>query len=369
MGFPGGDKLQTVSVSWRRLAYLATLLSLPLLSYAQTGLSAAQFTVTQIALPGANGLVTLDYFAYDSTTGRLWVPGGNMGTVYVIDAANDQVTRVGTYATAEFKIAERQGVLGPSSISLGEGVVYLGNRADSKICMIDSSKLKAGNCTRVSSPNAGLAAAPDAVVYIPTTKEVWVTSGAPPIGIPAAEKSIAILDATPPHDLKFKGKLPLDGSAEGYAVDAKRGLFYTNIEESGSTVAIDVRRRTIVSRWRSGCADPRGLALDKKHALLFVACADKVVALDMAGDGHVAGSISTGNGLDNIDYSEEAGLLYAAASDAATLTVAKVEADGKIVPLAVVPTVKGARGVVAGAAGHAYVIDPHGGRILKVAPK
>jgi hypothetical protein len=103
--------------------------------------------------------------------------------------------------------------------------------------------------------------------------------------------------------------------------------------------------------------------------LLFVACADKVVTLDMTHDGRVAGSISTGSGLDNIDYSEEAGLVYAAAADAATMTIAKVEAEGKITPLAVIPTVKGARGVVAGGSGHAYVIDPRAGRILKVAPK
>jgi len=35
-----------------------------------------------------------------------------------------------------------------------------------------------------------------------------------------------------------KLKIPLDGSAEGYAVDNQRGLFYTNVEETGKTVAI-----------------------------------------------------------------------------------------------------------------------------------
>jgi hypothetical protein len=34
-----------------------------------------------------------------------------------------------------------------------------------------------------------------------------------------------------------------------------------------------------------------------------------------------------------------------------------------------VPSIKGARSVVAGASGRAYLIDPLGGRILKVEPK
>jgi hypothetical protein len=76
-----------------------------------------------------------------------------------------------------------------------------------------------------------------------------------------------------------------------------------------------------------------------------------------------------GAGLDNIDYSEEAGLLYAAAADAAKLTIARIDNQGKPIPLAVVPTTESARSVVVGANGRAYLIDPIGGGILKVEPK
>jgi hypothetical protein len=72
----------------------------------------------------------------------------------------------------------------------------------------------------------------------------------------------------------------------------------------------------------------------------------------------------------NIDYSEEAGLLYAAASDAALLVVARVGNEhSKPAVLATVPTVKGARSVIAAGTGRAYLIDPYGGAILKVEPK
>jgi hypothetical protein len=43
-----------------------------------------------------------------------------------------------------------------------------------------------------------------------------------------------------------------------------------------------------------------------------------------------------------------------------------VDDSGRPTALAEIPTTKGARSVVAGAGRDAYVIDPEGGRILKV---
>ncbi len=175
-----------------------------------------------------------------------------------------------------------------------------------------------------------------------------MTTGAPPLGIAAGDRSISIFDASTPTRLTPKAKLALGGSAEGYAVDGNRGLFYTNLEETGETIAIDVRRDSITSRWRSGCDQPRGLALDPGRGLLFVACSDRVVSLDVAHGGRVLGSISTGDGLDNIDYYGAEGVLYAAASKVGTLTVARVDADGRMRRGATVQTSNGACGVVAG---------------------
>ncbi len=166
--------------------------------------------------------------------------------------------------------------------------------------------------------------------------------------------------------MKWKTKIPLDGLAEGYAVDNGLGLFYTNIEERGKTVVIDVRTRKIVAKWNVGSTDLQGLALDIGRKFLFVACADHVVNIDAAHDGKILDSIQTGAGLDNIDYSAEKKLLYAAASQAATLTIAEVGDDGKFHLKATIPTVKGARGVVAANRDTAYLIDPVEGRMLKL---
>jgi DNA-binding beta-propeller fold protein YncE len=161
----------------------------------------------------------------------------------------------------------------------------------------------------------------------------------------------------------------LEDLAEGYAVDNQRGLFYTNIEKAGTTVAINVRTHNIVAKWNPGSSDLQGLALDNTRRFLFVACGDHVVSLDLGNNGRITDSITTGAGLDTIDYSAEQNLLYAAASQAARLTIAEVDDHGRFHLRATVPTVKGARGVIAGKGETAYLIDPAEERMLKLTRK
>ena len=348
-----------------RFSALLVLLAIGI-SFAQETRS-EKFTVKPLVLPGANGLVMLDYFAYDRSSRRLWVPAANTGSVDIIDTTTDQIQRVEGFPVAQVEFKGKQRPVGPSSVAVGEGVVYVGSRADSRICIIDARNLKLGKCIAFAPQSAGLASAPDGLIFIAATRELWATSGAPPVGIPAADRSIKILSASS-SEITPAAKIPLPGSAEGYAVDNVHGRFYTNLEETGQTVAIDVRKRAVVSTWRS-CDDPSGVAVDSKRGFVFVACSDHVIVLDAAHDGHIVGSIATGAGVDNIDYVDDTGLLYVAAAEAAQLTIAHIDDHGKPSPYAVVPTTKGARSVVAAAGGFAYLIDPYGGSILKVAPK
>src|SRR6266566_1591232 len=336
--------------------------------FAQSPTPNSYYELKRINLPGASGVVALDYFAYDRSTGKLWVPASNTGNVDVIDESSDAVSQVTGFKTGEVELRGRKITLGPTAVSVGDGVVYIGNRGDSSLCVIDAQTLKRGECLEVAPPSAGPAAAPDAVVYVAATKELWITTGAPPIGVASADKAIQVFDVSEPRHLKLKLKIPLDGSAEGYAVDNQRGLFYTNIEELGKTVAIDVRSHKVVAEWKVH-DDLQGLTLDSARGFLFVACGDHVVSLDVAHGGRVADSLVTGAGLDNIDFSSEKKLLYAAASVTATLSIIEVGGDGKFRLKALVPTVKGARGVVAGKGETAYLIDPAEGRILKMTRK
>jgi DNA-binding beta-propeller fold protein YncE len=333
------------------------------------GTSASDYEIKPIALPGANGVVTLDYFAYDRATDRLWVPGSNTGSVYVIDGSTDAVSQVSGFKTGEVELRGRKVTLGPTAVAIGDGVVYIGNRGDSTLCPIDASNFKLGDCMQVAPSAAGPAAAPDGLVYLAATRELWITTGAPPLGISSADKSIQVFDASDPRHLKLKTKILLDGSAEGYAVDDQHGMVYTNLEETGDTVAIDVRAHKVVAKWNVGSGDLQGLALDSARRFLFVSCGDHVVSVDASRSGKITDSITTGAGLDNIDYSPDRRFLYAAASLAATVTVVEVDDHGKFNLHATVPTMKGVRGVVAGRGGTAYLIDPAKGRILKLIQK
>src|SRR5438105_12974549 len=339
---------------------------LPVLTLVAAETAASNYALKPIALPGATGAVALDYFAYDRSTGKLWVPASNTGSVDAIDEKKDTVTQVTGFQTGEIERRGRKITVGPTAASIGDGVVYIGNRGDATLCWIDKRSLNRGECVPVSTDHS---VTPDGVLYVAATKEVWITTRPVSSSNAEAAKALHVFDASDPRHLKWKTKIELDGLGEGYAVDDRRGLFYTNVEGPGSTIAIDVRTKKIVSKWNPGSADVGGLAMDSARGFLFVACGERVVNLDAGHDGRILESIQTGVGLDNIDYSAEKKILYAAASQAATLTIAEVGDDGKFHLKATVPAMKGARSVIAGKGDTAYLIDPGQGRILKLIRK
>jgi DNA-binding beta-propeller fold protein YncE len=326
----------------------------------------SNYDLKPIPLPGSSGVVTLDYFAYDSATGKLWVPASNTGSVDVIDEKTDAVSQITGFPTGEIERRGKKITVGPTAASIGNGVVYIGNRGEATLCVVDAKTLNRGECVPLSADHA---VTPDGVLYVVVARELWITTRPKAGADPAAAKSLLIFDASDPAHLKWKTKIPLENLAEGYAVDNQRGLFYTNIEDAGMTVAIDVRTHNIVSKWNPGSSDLQGLALDSARRFLFVACADHVVSLDAGHDGKVLDSITTGPGLDNIDYSADSKLVYAAASQAASLAIAEVDDHGKFHLKTTVPTVKDARGVVAAKGETAYLIDSAEGRILKMIHK
>ena len=328
------------------LPVLLALLATPAVPAAPATAPAA----TSIALPGGPP-VSMDYLAYDAKNDRVWAPAGNTGKVDVIDAKTGKLTAVEGFETVKMKGRDgREREAGPSSASPGDGFVYVGSRAGNKVCAVDAKSLERKGCVVLSS-------SPDGVAFVATTKEVWVTT--------PREDSIAILDVANPAEPKLAGRIAVEGP-EGYAVDAGRGLFYTNQEEKDRTLAIDVKTRKVVATWNPGCGKevPRGLALDTARRHLFVACTTSVKTLDAGKDGAVLGEFETGAGVDNIDYLQEKHLVYAAAGRAGTLTVAEAGASGALTKAWSAPAAEGGRVVVVDARGAAYVADSKGGRIV-----
>ncbi len=348
-----------------KIVKLCAIVSLPIFLTESKVLDAhtivSDYDLKPISLPGANGVIVLDHLAYDRARGKLWVPASNTGNVDVIDESTDAASPISGFKTGEVELEGHKVRLGPTAVSIGDGVAYIGNRGNSTLSIIDSQTLERGESLQMTPASPETGGSPHGVVYVVTSRELWVTTG--------PGKSIEVFDASEPRHLKWKLRIPLDGSTEGFAVDNERGQFYTNIDDMGKTVGVDLHSHKIVSKWDVGSSDLQGLALDTKRGFLFVACEDHVVSLDVRHGGKVIDSVTTGAGLDDIDFSAEQKVLYAAASVTATLTIAEVSDDGKFQVKALVPTAKEARGVIAAKGKTAYLIDPAEGRILKLTHK
>jgi len=308
----------------------------------------SEYKVHALALPdNGKGNITMDYIAYDPATGYVWAPAINLGVVYVVDTSNDSVHEISGFATNEVELNGRKRAQGPSGVSVGEGVVYIGDRADSSICAIDAKTLARKTCGHIDST-------PDGVVYVAPTREVWVTA--------PRDNSVRILDS---QSLAQKEKLTFEGRPEGYAVDARRGRFYMNYEDKDLTTAIDLKTHKTVEKWPAGCGEdgPHGIAVDEKASFLFVACSTRAEVLDAAHNGSKLSSIDTGDGVDDLAYSPATHMLYVGAARDARLTVARVDAAGKLTLLAQVPTHEGARNGVVTKDGSVYLAHARPGEL------
>src|SRR5690242_8991006 len=308
----------------------------------------ATYTVRTVALPDhGKGNITMDYIAYDPRTGYVWVPAINIGSVDVVDTSNGNVREILGFATNEVEVRGRKRAQGPSGVSIGEGLVYIGDRADSSVCAIDERTLTRKTCGHIDST-------PDGVVYVAPTKEVWVTA--------PRDNSVRILDS---KTLSQKEKLTFEGRPEGYAVDTKRGRLYMNYEDKDLTTAIDLKTRKTIAKWPSACGEdgPHGISVDQDSGFVFVACSTQAEVLDAGHNGEKLSSIDTGNGVDDLNYAPATHTLYVGAAKDARLTVARVDATGKLSPVAEVPTHEGARNGVVTKDGTVYLAHSQVGQL------
>jgi DNA-binding beta-propeller fold protein YncE len=310
-------------------------------------LAAAAATATPLRLP-AEPPVLMDYLAADGA--RVWIPAGNTGKVFLLTGG--QFRSIDGFAT---KKGRGDRLMGPGAATVGEGAVYVGNRGDSRIWAIDPRSME-------KKGSAEMPSTPDGVFYVASTKEVWVTT--------PRERSLQILDVKDPLAPKLVGTMTTPGVPEGYAVDVRKGIVYTNLEDADRTLAIDARSRTVVSTWDSGCGKdgPRGIAIDSGRDVLFIACSSAGVMAVDAKTGARKGRLEAGDGVDNIDYLPSKRLLYASAGRSEKVTVAYLQDDGSVKPLVTARVGKGSRTVVATEDGTAYAADSGGGELWVLKP-
>jgi hypothetical protein len=307
--------------------------------------------VEPLALPDGNGGIGFDDLRFDAATRRLLIPAGRTGNVDVIDAATGAIAPIAGFSKiARYDAGHGQSV---TSVDVGGGFLFATDRTALVLAVVDVA-------ARRIVARVPLAAAPDYVRYVAATREVWVTE--------PGKKRIELFSlsrATPPVPA-HAGFIEAPGGPESLVIDGRRGRAYTH-KWKRETMAIDLATRAVVATWPSGCADPRGIALDEARAILLVGCEDgTAAALDVAHDGKLLSTVQSGRGVDIIAYDPGRAHLYLPGDESATLAIIGVGNQGALSVLGIAPTAKDAHCVVSDEKGSAYVCDPQKGRLLVV---
>src|SRR5438132_3302398 len=139
---PRRSDMMTYGMSLKRsMIFGAVVIALGIVAISTSAqhVTATNYTVRTLPLPdNGTGDVSMDYIAFDPATNSLWVPGGNTGAVDVVDVATGNVRQILNLSTAQVQARGGTRVLGPSGISIGEGVVYIGNRGGSEVCAFNA---------------------------------------------------------------------------------------------------------------------------------------------------------------------------------------------------------------------------------------
>jgi DNA-binding beta-propeller fold protein YncE len=277
-----------------------------------------------IAVPGGERGVGYDDLQYAPEMKRILVPAGRTGRLALIDPATRKVTAIaGFSAASSYHGGHNQGTTSAAELD-GHGFVVATDRGSKTLKIVD---IQSGT---VSEP-VKLAGSPDYVRAVPSTREVWVTE--------PGRKQIEVLrvEGTAPPQLSHVANISVPDGPESLVIDASRGRAYTH-SWAGESYAIDLKNRKLVSTWRNGCRDSRGIALDPERGLLFAGCAEgKATAVDLATE-RLVSSAPTGPDVDSIGYGASLGHLYVPAGGSAELWIFGVARDGKLALLGKVAT-------------------------------
>ena len=311
---------------------------------------AAAAPPAEIVLPGGDAGIGFDDLGYSPSLGKVLAPAGRTGNLDLVDPSTHQVTVIGGFRErGSFGGGHGEGT---TSVDEGGGYLFATDRTSETVNVVDP---RAGKI----AVSAKLAAGPDYVRYVEPTRELWVTE-------PDRDRiEIFRLEGSPPRPV-HSAFLDVPGGPESLVVDSARGRAYTNLWKD-KTLAIDLKSRSIVERWSNGCADSRGIALDRGRDFVFAACAEgKAVVLDAAHGGKILGSVTSGSGVDIIDYDPKLGHLYFPGARSETLAILAVSPEGQLSVLEIRPTAPSAHCVVSDRQGNAYVCDPKRGRLLVI---
>jgi len=262
---------------------IPVLLCVAVLLFAVAGFAAVNYQLLKkVPVPGTGGW---DYVTVDHAARRVYVSHSTQ--VDVLDA--DSFVLIGT-------ILNTPGVHGIAiAPEAGRGYISAG-KADAVVAF-DLKTLKPLGEIKVGKK-------PDAIVYEPFTKRIYVMNG--------DSENITVLNAS---DGSAAGTIALGGGPE-FAVSDGKGNLYVNLEEQNETLHIDVNTLQVKDRWPlAPCATPTSLAMDTENRRLFVGCRSKHLAVLNADTGKVVFTAPIGDHVDAGAFDNKTRLVYLSTGD------------------------------------------------------
>ena len=297
-----------------RARNLPTLLcALSMLAWASISTAAEPHynLLKEIPIGGGSGW---DYLSADSVGRRLYVTHGTK--VVVIDMDSDKI--VG-------EILDTPGVHGfVAAPELKRG--FSSNGQENKSSIVDLGTLK--TITKVPTGNN-----PDAILFEPTSGEVWTFNGRSQNATVYDGKTGKVLAAA----------IALGGKPETGVADADANRVYVNLENKNEVAVIDMKERKVVANWPiAPGTEASGLAIDTKLHRLIIGCGNSKMVMMDSTNGKVVASVDCGQGVDAAAFDPGTNLGFVSAGGSGTVTIAKVEAD-KLAIVQTLTTERGAR--------------------------
>ena len=211
-----------------------------------------------------------DAITLDAASHHLFITHGNH--VVVVDSKS--------YAVA----GDIPNVTGAHQVAVGLGKGFATSGATSTVVVFDAATLKVTGTIAVGTK-------PDGAVYDPVTRRVFTFN--------AGSKDATAIDVA---SGTVDGTIPLGGKPE-FAVADGKGHLFDNIEDTSEIVEIDAKKMEVMHRWPlAPCESPSGLAIDKAHGRLFMACENQIMAVFDPRTGKVVATLPTGKGADGAAY-------------------------------------------------------------------
>jgi YVTN family beta-propeller protein len=246
----------------------------------------------ELPLPGATGF---DLLSVDVAGRRLLVAHSTRVEVVDLDG-------VRAVAAVEGVEGVHQAIVLPDGKS---GCVTEGKRK--KLAVFDTATWKV-------SKEIDTGEGPDALLFVTSTKEVWVMNH--------RGGTVTCVD---PATWAVTATIDVGGALELAVESASRGLVFVNVEDKDDVAVLDAKKHAVVARHALDPAKgPTGIAIDDARGLLFCGCDETIAMLDVA-SGAVVATLPIGKHCDSVAFDGEKRLAFASCADGTVSIVRELD--------------------------------------------